>query len=260
MRGLVPALAIVFAISATQAHSDPITAVYDVHVMFRYTTFTDETLAEHVNYRFPLRLTFDPPNAVPSPFGSNYGPATFSPVPLALPSPPPNLPLTTGNGTYHTSSPQGGDFEGLFLRYAFAGYSAESPLPDDEEAFYGAYGRHLILGSYVTRLPVKSRISARTFPVHLGIPHNEFNSFNANFTYEGWLFLDSDPYNLLAPNSFTYQGYAKLIETTAVPEPATILLTGAGIAVLGQRPWRHRRSRHRMARALLTELPRFQNS
>jgi hypothetical protein len=103
------------------------------------------------------------------------------------------------------------------------------------------YFRLLQLESFVLDLATRPEINAGTFPEHLAT-NGGLNPFNANFFFAGLFPIASGgPEEVYGPNSFAYFGNATLLGTAAtVPEPATILLTTAGLAMLGRRRLRRR--------------------
>jgi hypothetical protein len=227
----------------TSASAEPIPAIYNVEVLFRQSYPTG--VVERVNEQFQLRLSFDPSRS--SPESGVYGPPTFSTVPLALPNAPSGLSISTGRFTQHVATlPDPGT---SFTQYALARtVTTSAPRTDETQP---EFFRILHLETFVQGLATPTEISATTFPAHLGITgHNSLNAFDANFVYGGYFLTGPvGPGGNYAANSFAYFGNALLVGTaTPVPDPATIVLTGAGLAVIGQRRWRQRRIRQRALR------------
>ena len=70
-----------------------------------------------------------------------------------------------------------------------------------------------------------------------------------NFLYTGYAVSGEGPDRRFAPNSFQYQGLARLIRSEipggeippSVPEPTTIVLFGTGLAGMTARMWKRKR-------------------
>jgi hypothetical protein len=208
--------------------ADPITALYDVRVLERSFGQGGETGTDEFHRQFTLSMTFDPANAI-SP--STYGPASFSSVPLQIPSPPADLVLDSGSGTTHRSTPEGG-----FFAQATAGIFGGRRVADIDTIYFVEIR---LLGA-TDRGSQAALITPETFPIHLGaLGENPFPIFN--FFYSSCLGIGPFPPSAdsctdaqtAGSSHVTYFGRATLrdVDVPPVPEPTTVVLVGSGLAI-----------------------------
>jgi hypothetical protein len=224
----------VLTLCTPPAGADPITAVYDVQVLERLFAQGGELGFEEFHRQFTLSMTFDPANGTST---STYGPVSFSSVPLQIPSPPADLVLRSGSGTTHEGSPEGG-----FFARATAGISGGRRVAGIDTIYsvelqlLGANG-----GSQA------ALITPETFPMHLGTlgPFQDFNFFYSSCLGIGPFPSGADSCNdaQTAGSSFvTYFGTATLSDggVPPIPEPATVVLVGSGLAMAARCKQRRR--------------------
>ena len=186
------------------ATAEPITARYEITLTSRtdIQTVGDQTTTsiEPFDQQFLLALTFDSLRQ-----GAGYGPPGFSAIPLPVVLEPADLPLTPFAFTIH-------GVVGPFGARAVAEHSL-SGVNDDV-----LYGRSVRL----ERLVLSSGpFTAAEFPIHL---HSGTFSFREAFSLQ-----TGDE-----SRSITYEGTAALVDTSVVPEPATLLLGGSGLVILAK--------------------------
>lgn len=207
---LVVAFALIVACSIRPVAAEPILAVYHVQVSERM-TWESNPIWEPFFQEFTLLMTFDP-----APGGDRtYGPVSFSEVPLPDVSAPGEV--ATNSSTAH------GQFEGNpFGATNLFASAAESQIGTEG----GNYFRTTRL---ISNVPVDFTplFSPETFPAHLvlGTPYN--------FDYGTSLFRTG-----LTPVTINYRGFATLGAVNPpepIPEPATMLLVGSGLAALARR-------------------------
>jgi hypothetical protein len=204
--------------TATGVSAEPITATYAVQVFSRKysTNIAQQVFFQPFDASFLLNLTFDT-TAGPS---GIYGPAIFSPdilaIPLEKPSVPDGLDISAGGITAHRN-----------VAVATAGYDGRSS-PD---WFDRGYHSSLSLTGLALQPP-----SVANFAADLG----RYPGF-PNFVFSACAVFSRDPENSCGGGRFErvdYLGSATLVSVdpgAAVPEPATIGLVGAGLALLVRR-------------------------
>ena len=214
------------------AAADPITIAFDVHVSQVRLGGPGVPIAgpTPVDERFTVSLTFDPAVVPPGTGGRGYAVSGISPIPLA-PFPPAGLETRSLPGiAIHDTNGFGGYF-------ASASQTNQLGLGvlDGQQAFFVGVARF----ENSVRTPLSPlTISPETFAAHLawsplGSPFN--------FTYEAC--LDIGPTEAACqgqlPGSVRaqYFGVATLSDAAAapVPEPGTVILVGAGLAILARR-------------------------
>lgn len=242
-RSTFPFMLAALTLGTFPARADPITAVYDVQVLERSFGQGGEIGGEEFHRQFTLSMTFDPANGTST---STYGPVSFSSVPLPIPSPPADLVLRSGSGTTHEGSPEGG-----FFARATAGISGGRRVAGIDTI----YSVELRLLSAMDGGSQAALISPETFPIHLGTLGNPFQEFN--FFYSACLGIGPFPPSAdsctdaqtAGSSHVTYLGRATLSDgdVPPIPEPATVVLVGSGLAIAARCKQR-RRERNRQPR------------
>ena len=207
----------------TDGLAEPITAVYNVEVLFRYSYSTEQY--ELYPRSFPLQLTFDPAT---SDREGSYGEPTFSRVLLPIPEPPIGAPLYTSKSTSHHSELESNNV--TYRQYA----GAEELTSTTPNSYQGEFVNGLLLESYFTDLPSRSIINAATFPVHLGMAGSVNLNGYGNFLFWGFRYSRD---GLYTSDSFAYYGDARLarVDVSPVPEPGTWLLVATGLGAVMRR-------------------------
>ena len=163
--------------------------------------------------------------------GGTYGPPTFSPIPLPLLLAPPDLPLRTSGFTDHRV------FQARNLRVQSAlavetQYGSQSVAGGNEGIL--SYSSFVRLGSQSSGGPLPvGGFTPETFPTHLGLVRSD-SPFNFLFAER----FDSPGRS----TSIGYSGTATLVDVDVVPEPATLLLAGSGLALVARYRKRLRKS------------------
>ena len=208
---LVVAYALIATCFTPPVAAEPIVAVYQVQISGRM-TWESNPIFEPFFQEFTLRMTFDPA------LGGDrtYGPVSFSEVPLPGVSAPGEV--ATTSSTAH------GQFEENPFGVANLFASAQESQVVDSGGLTYIRTRRLISNVPVDFTPV---FSPQTFPAHLvlGTPFN--------FDYGTSLFRTG-----LTPVTINYRGFAELVAVNPpgpIPEPATMLLVGGGLAALARR-------------------------
>jgi len=209
------AFALIAACSIAPVAAEPIRAVYQVEVSGRM-TWESNPIWEPFFQQFTLLMTFDPA------LGGDrtYGPVSFSEVPLPGVSAPGHV--VTVAGTAH------GQFEeNPFGAPNLFASAAETQVGTEGGDYFRT--TRLISNVPVDLAPV---FSPETFPAHLVL------ATPYNFDYSTSLFRPG-----LTPVTISYRGFGSLLAVNPqqpIPEPATMLLVGAGLAALGRRRLRGR--------------------
>jgi hypothetical protein len=215
---------LVFSLSP-QAIAEPITAVFDVTVnqrqLNRFAEPGTPPPSPFGPVTFSLLMTFDPARGTEF---NPYGLLSFSEVPLEGASPVPGVPFSQPpiRITRHGS---------VFSEDLIADVSAEAIANDNqfgEDFFWDRLVQmHGFVFDVMGPLPP---FTPETFPVHLGTQGDA----PWNFVFRSALLRGE-----YTADSFTYFGTAAFREllTTPepIPEPATLLLVGGGLAVLAKR-------------------------
>jgi len=225
-RCTLPIVLATLTVGTIPARADPITAIYDVQILQRQSLSAP---AEPFSQQFELRMHFDPDAASEI---HTYGPASFSSVPLTVPEPPADLlPLQRFGRTSHRVTDFGGVY-GLLV------------VADAEEFIFNFVQNEQTQREYVlkTRLvgisaSPPATLTPEDFPAHLGtVPlDSEFNFSFTHYRCEGALGEHCFDFSELYLKSYVeYSGIATLrdVESPVVPEPATFLLVGGGLATL----------------------------
>jgi PEP-CTERM motif len=217
------------SVCSPPAAAEPITAVYDVQILERFSrTGPPPGVTEPFTQQFLLSMTFDPAS---SPGSGVYGRPVFSPVPLAIPSSPSGLTLREFGSTTHIPTASGGFVaraeSGVFGSFNDAG----NPVVYDAVL--------TLTGSLLSSTPPVAT-TPETFPIHLTI-----GTSSTKFLYSSCLGVG--PFGPSADSCTDAQGAATrivrysgrltLLETTpaAIPEPATLALVASGLVILSRR-------------------------
>jgi hypothetical protein len=220
------------------ATGEPITATYNVHVSARDNWATATT--EPFSADFVLQMRFDPALGPIScddecRYGvSTYGPVSFSHVPLSVATPPATMQLAENGFTNHhevNCPPASGCGEPSFGVVAMAEHLAHgrddlgNPGPA-QAVFYS----DLILLS-ATDIVTRAVLSPETFVTDLARPTQHSNGFNFQYTGVNGILGEDGRYHY---TGYTYYG-SLAARTAPTPEPATLILTTAGIALVVRR-------------------------
>jgi hypothetical protein len=198
--------------------ADPVTLNYSVLINQR----CQGGSCQPFQSTFDLVVTFDSTAVTSGPGFVVYGDPTFSPVPLERPaiSPAAGDSLNTRTGEVATQSQ-------THVSYSFFAQREYATANNLEEWHVG-----LSLARQIMAMPDLSSETLAARLLALG---------PARFTY----FYDAlDPVtgNLMS-SSIGYSGLARLSDASPVPEPASLLLLGSGVA--GLAAWRRHRRNYR---------------
>jgi hypothetical protein len=218
------------ALSTLPADADPITAVYDVQVLERFFGQGGELGTEEFHRQFTVSMTFDPARGTST---STYGPASFSSVPLQIPSPPADLALESGSNTTHRASPDGG-----FLAGATAGRYGGRRVAGIDTIYFV----EIRLLSAMDGGSQATPITPETFPIHLGtLRENPIGGRVFNFIYSSCLGIGPFPEGAdsctdartAGSSHVAYFGRATWhgVDVPPIPEPTTVVLVGSGLAI-----------------------------
>jgi hypothetical protein len=223
---LTTAFASAICCTAVSANAEPIVAVYAVQVLQR-TSFPLNAV-EPYSQEFMLAMSFDP--ALSQGPGS-YGPVSFSMVPLEGPPAPPGLPAQPQiSNTTHRA-----DFG--FALVASATDTEASGFPYIVDGEILGYQKFVALRNFQRQLESAPVFTPETFPLHLGLlPTDSDGGFNFLYVVTT---LGGAPG--IRTGGHIYNGTATLVDVNPIPEPATLLLAGSGLALLmGRRSQRRK--------------------
>lgn len=216
---------------ATPARAEPITAVYDVQILNRFTTVagvgrTEEPFLQ----QFALFMTFDPASSTAT--GGVYGAPFFSPVPLDVPPPPEGFTLTSFGSTTHFALAGGG----VVARASAGERGTGNPTINGSSSIYSR--SVTLMGSAGATFP-PLEVTPQNFPAHLALTPQLFNFFYSACVGIVPFPPTADNCNdAIGPGSqeVLYLGTATLrqVEQGPVPEPATFALVGSSLAILAR--------------------------
>jgi hypothetical protein len=241
-------VAILSTLTSSAAMADPIIASFDVQIWYRY-SYVDQREEVFLSSPFKLTVSFDPgvinsDYSLPQQLFEEYGAPTFSSIPLDVPTRPSNLPLIDGGRTVNQWYLQGDEGStGPYTHYADIGVHTETDRSLNPAA---EYRRGLSLGLSVGLFPTPGPLSPTELVDYIGHPiptegrPPQLVGEELNFTYFASYFT-SGAAGGFDPSSYAYYGVAQ-ITSNPVPEPATIALVALGLAGIGARRWRQRKT------------------
>ena len=228
--------------TASLAQADPIQATYEVQIWSRY-SYANDVFELYSAPPFKVTLSFDSAVTRVSdfmPYGvyEQYGAPTFSDIPLDAPTRPSDFPSDqttryTMNEWYLDNATTGPS--GPYGHFAIAQTITTST------SAAGEYFTGVELALYIHGFPAPGPLSATDFVDFLGRPTpltvgggvtrwEELN-FSAWSRYTTEAGID--------PHSYAYFGAAHSV----VPEPASLLLVGSGVAAVAASSRRRKRTR-----------------